>query len=612
MKFYKYLGLGVLAAMSMTSCSDFLEPDNKSTGNADGAAYLAANPTALRATTYNAFSGFVTNIAMHDEGADLYINPRSGGDDGEFCRFTFDPANGSIKSYYSNAYKAINYANAMIQYNGDDSQLADEAKFLRAYGYYLLTQQFGGVPYVTRYIEDAGRDYPRAELADIYDAEIKELEDLYTNSKLPATNHEGTASKQAVAAMLAYYYLCAGWDLDTELVSDVNGTYNVKSTENFAQAAAWAEKAINGVQLTMPFADKWSPYNEGNEEEIFSFQWERDAAYSRGHSLMNDYLAYFGNVKTSGQKGTGSGGTHGPSKKSLKLFDKGDTRWAGTFRKTMYQAKVTKADGQKSAGWGKEGYLANFQCTPEELAKLPIAHIYYPYYVTEAEVEAELTALKSQTKKFDEDEYGVNTPFAAILSDDQVVVYNFNTDGSFTQVIETWEKFFTSRSEGNGTVVTKYDDPNTANVTGGDCYRDVPLFHVSDMYLIAAEAYLLAGQEAQALTKLNAVRKRAGLSNLGSFGAYEASYAIPASFVTTGLDVILDERARELYAERTRYLDLRRTKQLVRYNIAFSRSISDRSQMANAAGEVKWYRPIPDSEISANIAMTIESQNPGY
>ena len=165
----------------------------------------------------------------------------------------------------------------------------------------------------------------------------------------------------------------------------------------------------------------------------------------------------------------------------------------------------------------------------------------------------------------------------------------------------------------NGICVRKYDDPASDQVARNNCYRNIPVFHVSDMYLVAAEAYMLAGQDGDALSKINAVRNRAGLGNLTSYSAYNAQYTIPSDFVETPLDLLLDERARECYAERTRYFDLRRTKQLVRYNIAFARSISNVSEMSNDKGEIKWYRPIPAKEFDLNYAMDPEKdQNPGY
>ena len=56
--------------------------------------------------------------------------------------------------------------------------------------------------------------------------------------------------------------------------------------------------------------------------------------------------------------------------------------------------------------------------------------------------------------------------------------------------------------------------------------------------------------------------------------------------------------------------DLKRTKQLVRYNVAFNKSVSSINDMSNNRGEVKWLRPIHADEIAANPGIT--EQNPGY
>ena len=80
----------------------------------------------------------------------------------------------------------------------------------------------------------------------------------------------------------------------------------------------------------------------------------------------------------------------------------------------------------------------------------------------------------------------------------------------------------------------------------------------------------------------------------------------------TPLDVVLDERARELYAETTRWMDLRRTRQLVRYNVAFNPNVSSVADMANVDGEIKWLRPIPAAEIETNTGISQADQNPGY
>ena len=610
MKYYKYLGLALLTSVTLSGCSDFLDTENKSNANQNGEDYFAQNPDELLVSAYYSFRSIVNMIDLTDQGTDLYINAR-GADDGTYSLYNFTAEDESVGNLYKYSYNAINYANGVIQYTSDPVMVA-EATFLRNWGYYYLTQHFGDVPYVTSYIESSSRDYPRTPLAEIYPAMLADLEAAYNTSGLPATDHTGRASKQAIAALAAKVALSAAWDFGTTMNDEAKGTYTVNNTDMFKTAADWAEKAINGVQLTMSFADKWSPFNEGNAEEIFSIQYERAGfpgnTTTGGHSLMYDYMGYYGNCIATGHKGTKSGGTNSVSYKAMEMFERGDARYEGTFMTTYYNSKL---DGT-TAAWGKEGYLAYWNCTPEEQAKLPISVKFYPSYTTDEEVLADLANHSSQTVKFANNTMGNNNPFACVMSTDGVSVWYFNTDGSIaaktTQTIEN----FIKAGFGSSPCVKKWDDPDSENVTQSNCYRDIVVFHVSDMYLIAAEAYLLAGDQTSALSKINAVRNRAGLPTLASFNSYEAPYSISSSFTETPLDLVLDERARELYAERTRWEDLRRTRQLVRYNIEFARSIDNISDMQNFKGETKWHRPIPATEINNNTSMTLEDQNPGY
>lgn len=622
---YSIFGLG--AAVLLSGCSDFLDPRNSSSPE-DSETYFAAHSDQLRPVAYDAVRYLATQVDMLDQAADLFINPR-GADDGRWSMFTVTPDDSKVSDYYKKVMDAVNKANAMIYFGekaGNDKLVA-EGKFLRVFNYYYLVQQFGAVPYSDQYIQSSTRDYPRMGLAELYPILIETCQDLYNNSVLPEQDHKGYASKQAVAAIAAKIELAAGWDLDVTQTDYAKGLYSAPASKaHFQNAAAWAEKAINGVQLTMPFAEKWAYNNEGNEEEIFSIQWDRDGypgdKASGGNSLMYDYTAYWGNVMQSGMKGTGGGGTNVMSKKAASLFEKGDQRFEGTFMTTFYNPP---RPNKGNAEWGTEGYLAFYNCSAEELAKKPIAYkIYAPETtVAEAEADIKLMVASGQAKKFAENEYGVNIPYAAIITGTTVTIWNFNAAGTMPSNTTMDYDTYCKQASGNGTCVRKYDDPTSGQVTGGQCYRDIPMLHVSEMYLTAAEAYYMAGDEPKALAKINAVRKRAGVKELSSFSAYQAPYVTTTNFTVNALDLILDERARETYAERTRFFDLRRTKQLFRYNLEFSRFMTKMSDMCNAAGVPKEYRPIPQAELDANTATEPQDgktaiqgggmyQNPGY
>ena len=611
----KNIYLSVIAALfagfTLTACSDFLEADNKTAGGQTADDFFGKDASSLLTAAYSSLKNYAFNTNLYSRGTDLYIVTR-GKSVSDFDTYTFNTENSTITNLYSNVYRTINLSNGVINYAGADSQLGQEARFLRNYGYYLLTQQFGSVPYITEYINSAEKNFPRTPLNEIYSAVIEDLTDLYHNSSLDAQNHTGKASKQAVAALLAKVCLAAGWDLDTSLGDALQGSYTVNGTNNFTQAASWAEKAINGISLTMSFEDKWSPFNEGNAEEIFSVQYERNGypgdIINGGHSMHSTFGGYYGAYDASGIKGVLSEDCQ--SQKSMYLFEKGDERYAATYMMVMYNA--TK-DASNKPAWGTEGYYAYYNCSAAELAKMAICKVYFPYYYTEAEVQAWIDAHESQLIA-DKDKYANADVRISLLTLPQVTNWVYVQDDKGEA---KWTKTKVAIADynaqtSNGACVKKFDDAAADFTNQSNNYRDIVLFHVSDLYLIAAEAYLMAGQTDKALEKINAVRSRAGLPALASFGAYQPEYATTGSFTLKDIDLVLDERARELYAEGHRWMDLRRTKQLVRYNVQFSEYIADEAAMKGSDGNIKWYRPIPSNEISANTGISNADQNPGY
>jgi starch-binding outer membrane protein, SusD/RagB family len=112
--------------------------------------------------------------------------------------------------------------------------------------------------------------------------------------------------------------------------------------------------------------------------------------------------------------------------------------------------------------------------------------------------------------------------------------------------------------------------------------------------LLRAEANLLKGDQAAAADDINVVRGRANAT------------AVTAGEVT--LDVILDERARELYGEEFRLSTLMRMGKLVEYLNKYNGYL-----LANSltAPDKVSKLPIPRREIEANTGAVLE-QNQGY
>jgi starch-binding outer membrane protein, SusD/RagB family len=144
--------------------------------------------------------------------------------------------------------------------------------------------------------------------------------------------------------------------------------------------------------------------------------------------------------------------------------------------------------------------------------------------------------------------------------------------------------------------LNKYLDPTRTSTNQEPGQRDLVIMRLSNTYLMLAEALMRGGNAAAAVPYVNAVRTRA--AKPGQTAAMQITAA------DLNLDFILDERARELTGETTRWFDLKRTGKLV-----------ERVKKYNAAGapniqEFHNLRPIPNNEILLSTGTM--KQNPGY
>ncbi len=144
--------------------------------------------------------------------------------------------------------------------------------------------------------------------------------------------------------------------------------------------------------------------------------------------------------------------------------------------------------------------------------------------------------------------------------------------------------------------VNKFIDPTRPDRQWTSGQRDYVIARLADAYLIAAEALVGLGREADAVPYINAIRTRAAREGM------EAAMQITAADVD--LDYVLDERARELFGEGHRWEDLTRTGTLVErvraHNVQGGGNIQDFHVL----------RAIPQDQIDRTPAGY--PQNPGY
>ena len=553
---------------TMTSCSDFLDASNKS------------NVTAKQSfATKEGLNNLVNNAYQHlqnvyaaplftscfSAGTDMYADARNKMNEALNTYETLTPENTDIKNLYTYLYAGIRAANSVSYYaqtaQVDDKtkgQLVGEARVLAAYEYYLLVNNFGGVPIMKDFLTTADTGYPKSSAADVYAYIISELEDVISKNVLQAstaTKGGGRISQETAKAILAKTYLSAAWDLNKQ--------------EYFSKAAALADEVIAGRKLTTPFAKLWKADGSGDDNEEFLWDVEYDLATannttSGGTEWSGYYCNYLGGNEDNIKATTSS---YVPTLYALHCFKKGDQRYDATFMKELPDINKGNAAGTGYWTWYKNG---------ESLVGKPVTRYYSAWYETDADFEAWKAidpANRANTYRIPMDSQSKEAQ---------------NMDGKDMDYYDNQQLVYGSSP------CKKFDDSKTAKTEKNTCYRDIHIITLPEMYLVAAEAYLKAGDNPKALARLNEVHQRAGL---------------PALTGTITIDDILDENACENFGNESRWMDLRRTQTLVDRCNKYNHEIEGKA--AQYIGK-KLLRPIPQAAIDANDQLTLADQNPGY
>lgn len=201
------VALAACCMSTMTSCSDFLDAENKSNvsdkqtfATKDGFNTLV-NDAYQRLQNIYAAPLFTSCFSA---GTDMYADARNKMNEALNTYETLTPENGDIKNLYTYLYAGIRAANSVSYYAQsakiDDAlknKLVGEARVLAAYEYYLLVNNFGGVPIMKDFLTTADTGYPKSSAADVYAYIISELEDVIGKNVLEAS----TATKGAAASV---------------------------------------------------------------------------------------------------------------------------------------------------------------------------------------------------------------------------------------------------------------------------------------------------------------------------------------------------------------------------------------------------------------------------
>tara|TARA_R110002096_G_C14654152_1_gene726764 strand:- start:2690 stop:4156 length:1467 start_codon:yes stop_codon:yes gene_type:complete len=251
----------------LTACNDFLDTELEGQFTTD--TFFQTQDHALSAinATYQiaAFNSTNNNLwVFGDLASDDTIKGGFDGDQSDIKLvndFVVNPDNGPINGIWQHYYEGITRANNIIYYVPNIDMDADlrariiaEAKFLRAYFYFHLSNIFGNIPLKTipAFTPDE-LNVPKSSVDNIY-AQIEQ--DLTEAATILPTSYEsaniGRATKGSALGLLAKTYLFQEkWQLAFDAATQTEGL---------------------GYSLTNLYRDNFKVETENNSESVFEIQ----------------------------------------------------------------------------------------------------------------------------------------------------------------------------------------------------------------------------------------------------------------------------------------------------------------------------------------------------
>lgn len=155
--------------------------------------------------------------------------------------YDFTPAHTRIRTTWQKLYQGIDRANVLLanvnkpeMSNSARNVIIGEAKFLRAFYYFILVSNWGGVPLVLEPTEKPiGNGIARSTDKEIYEFILKEMKDAEGKVRtIQSFGHAGRVTKSAVQGILARVCLyMAG--------------YPLMDVSKYAEAKSWAKKVMD-------------------------------------------------------------------------------------------------------------------------------------------------------------------------------------------------------------------------------------------------------------------------------------------------------------------------------------------------------------------------------
>jgi hypothetical protein len=542
----RIFGLILLALLSQ-SCKDLLDEKVISSIGNDYMNTSKGFEDAVKAaySSLRTYYGTQQGLTVTEYGTDIYAT----GADGSYKGFHFydtqlNPQVDYLAQVWDELYRGINTCNAIIDRAPNVPDVADAVKKQRVAEAKFLRAHY----YYLLHQQYGGVEIrltetllPTKDTKRATDAEMYAAIIADLEAAIPDLEAKKSSSDYGRATKPAAETLLAKVYL-------AKGYSASKASDDFSKAAVLLEdvKTKYGFKLLDDFASVFDENNQVNDEVVFAVQYTSDPLSNGGGNSLHLYFGMQYDVQAGMVR---------------------DTYWGRPFKRlrpTQYCLETVFGERVNDSRYKKtfrDTWLSNNPGTfntsfDDSKAKVTFARNDTTIFIPGYEMSKEERAKR---------------PY-------QVLVPSKYSEALFP----TLQKFFDTKR------------PDRTYEAGS---RDYFVFRLADVYLMLAEAYLQSGEIDKATDAINAVRFRAGWP-----GKKDAMKITSAQMT---FDFLMEERARELAGEQTRWLDLKRWGKLV------ERVKAHNPQAAANVAEKHLVRPIPQTQIDRSTQGAF-TQNTGY
>ena len=294
-KIMKKIFAFIIAAASLTtgftSCSDFLDEDNKTGMTADLTYSTVSGIEGLVKSCYaytRGWWGKEAGLGLTECGSDLFL---AGFDNKQKSLTSYNLTARSLDGntaddavldhYWEMFYDAIDVCNNALKYIPLNTNITDtkkeqyygEVKFLRALYYLQMVATWGPIPYNTEPVTAQTTTPVRMPEAEVYKNILKDIDESMAHFKAASFTdkaknggEQGRATYYAAEALKARAALYAASWLGNNAVEGYSNLYQI------AQAAAEDVIANSGASFYSRYSDTWNYNNEAvnvNKEAIW-------------------------------------------------------------------------------------------------------------------------------------------------------------------------------------------------------------------------------------------------------------------------------------------------------------------------------------------------------